>query len=39
VHDNEVYIRAVVTSDQPPADPVFDDQRQQAWTQPVGWEK
>lgn len=35
---NELYVRAVVTSSLPPADPVFDDQRRQAWTQPVGWE-
>jgi len=35
----ELYIRAVVTSDQPPDDPSFKDQKQQAWTQPVGWER
>lgn len=34
----ELYVRAVVTSSQPPVDPVFADQRQQAWTQPVGWQ-
>ncbi len=34
---SELYVRAVVTSSLPPADPVFADQRQQAWTQPVGW--
>lgn len=34
---NELYIRAVVTSSKPPVDPSFDDQKQQAWTQPVGW--
>jgi hypothetical protein len=34
----ELYVRAVVTSTLPPDDPSFDDQRQQAWTQPVGWE-
>jgi hypothetical protein len=33
----ELYVRAVVTSSQPPADPVWEGQRQQAWTQPVGW--
>jgi hypothetical protein len=33
----ELYVRAVVTSSQPPADPSWDGQRQQAWTQPVGW--
>lgn len=34
----ELYVRAVVTSSRPPVDPAFKDQRQQAWTQPVGWE-
>ncbi|MEX0671177.1 MAG: hypothetical protein WD060_12045 [Pirellulales bacterium] len=34
----ELYVRAVVTSSQPPADPVWKGQKQQAWTQPVGWE-
>jgi hypothetical protein len=34
----ELYVRAVVTSTKPPADPSFKDQKQQAWTQPVGWE-
>jgi hypothetical protein len=34
---DELYIRAVVTSDQPPTDPSFEGQQQQAWTQPVGW--
>jgi hypothetical protein len=35
---SELYVRAVVTSSQPPADPVWEGQKQQAWTQPVGWE-
>lgn len=35
---NELYVRAVVTSSAAAADPSFKDQRQQAWTQPVGWE-
>jgi hypothetical protein len=34
----ELYVRAVVTSSKPPADPSFAGQKQQAWTQPVGWE-
>ena len=34
----ELYVRAVVTSSQPPVDPVWKGQKQQAWTQPVGWE-
>jgi len=33
----ELYVRAVITSNQPATDPSFKDQRQQAWTQPVGW--
>ena len=32
----ELYVRAVVTSSKPHADPSFKDQVQQAWTQPVG---
>ena len=36
---DELYVRAVVTSTKPPADPSFKDQRQQAWTQPVGWQE
>ena len=35
----ELYVRAVVTSDQPPENPSFPDQKAQAWTQPVGWEE
>lgn len=34
----ELYVRARITSSQPPEDPVYDGQKQQAWTQPVGWE-
>ncbi len=34
----ELYVRAVVTSSKPPADPSFTGQMQQAWSQPVGWE-
>ncbi len=33
----ELYVRAVVSSDRPPPDPVYEGQREQAWTQPVGW--
>jgi len=33
----ELYVRAVVTSSKPHPDPSFEGQRQQAWTQPVGW--
>jgi hypothetical protein len=35
----ELYVRAVVTSTKPHHDPSFKDQRQQAWTQPVGWQE
>jgi hypothetical protein len=35
----ELYVRAVVTSDQPPENPSFPGQKAQAWTQPVGWER
>ncbi len=34
---NELYVRALVTSSEAPDDPSFADQKQQAWTQPVGW--
>lgn len=33
----ELYVRAVVTSSNPPVNPSFKDQHKQAWTQPVGW--
>ncbi len=35
----ELYVRAVVTSSLPPENPSFPDQKAQAWTQPVGWER
>lgn len=34
---DELYVRAVVTADVPPENPVWEGQRQQAWTQPFGW--
>lgn len=34
---DELYVRAVVTSTEDAVDPSFKDQKQQAWTQPVGW--
>jgi hypothetical protein len=34
----ELYVRAIVTSSKAPVDPSFAGQKQQAWTQPVGWE-
>jgi predicted metal-dependent phosphoesterase TrpH len=36
---NELYVRAVVTSNRPHRDPSFENQREQAWTQPVGWQE
>ena len=36
---NELYVRAVVTSDQQHTDPSYADQKKQAWTQPVGWRR
>lgn len=35
---NELYVRAMVKSSEAPRDPSFEGQKQQAWTQPVGWE-
>ena len=35
---NELYVRAVVTSSREAPDPSFAGQKQQAWTQPVGWD-
>ena len=35
----ELYVRAVVTSTKKHWNPSFDNQMEQAWTQPVGWEK
>jgi hypothetical protein len=34
----ELYVRAIVSSDRPPANPSLEGQVKQAWTQPVGWE-
>jgi len=34
---DELYVRAVVTSSKPHPNPSFSGQREQAWTQPVGW--
>ncbi len=36
---DELYVRAVVTSSRAPENPSFENQREQAWTQPVGWKK
>jgi hypothetical protein len=37
VKSNELYVRALITSSLPPVDPVWETQKQQAWTQPVGF--
>jgi hypothetical protein len=34
---DELYVRAVVTSTRRHPDPTFENQYEQAWTQPVGW--
>ena len=34
---DELYVRALITADRSPADPSYEGQRAQAWTQPVGW--
>jgi hypothetical protein len=34
---DELYVRAIVTSSASPDRPVWEGQRKQAWTQPVGW--
>ena len=36
---DELYVRAVVNSSKGAPNPIFKDQKRQAWTQPVGWEK
>lgn len=35
----ELYVRAIVVSSKPADSPSIKDQRKQAWTQPMGWEK
>ena len=34
---DELYVRVIVTSSASPDRPVWEGQRKQAWTQPVGW--
>lgn len=36
---DELYVRAVVTSSKSHSRPSFDEQKEQAWTQPVGWRR
>jgi hypothetical protein len=35
---DELYVRACITSSLPHENPSFKNQKQQAWTQPVGWD-
>ena len=35
----ELYVRATVTSSKPHPNPSFKGQREQAWTQPIGWRR
>jgi hypothetical protein len=35
----ELYVRAIVTSTLAPENPSYPNQKAQAWTQPVGWQK
>jgi hypothetical protein len=35
----ELYVRAIVTSSAAHANPTWEGQKKQAWTQPVGWRK
>jgi hypothetical protein len=36
---DELYVRAVVNSTAAPDNPVYENQKKQAWSQPVGWEE
>jgi hypothetical protein len=36
---DELYVRATITSSLAHANPSFEGQKRQAWTQPVGWKK
>jgi hypothetical protein len=36
---DELYVRAVVTSTHEHSNPSYSGQKEQAWTQPVGWRK
>jgi hypothetical protein len=35
----ELYFRASITSSKPHPNPSFKDQKEMAWTQPMGWRK
>ena len=36
---NDLYVRAVITSNRDHQNPSFSGQKKQAWTQPIGWRK
>lgn len=36
---DELYVRATISSDHAPDNPMYKDQVKQAWTQPVGWKR
>jgi len=36
---DELYVRAVITSTREHPNPSYSDQKEQAWTQPIGWRK
>lgn len=36
---DELYVRAVITSTREHSNPSYSNQKEQAWTQPVGWRK
>lgn len=38
MEEDDLYVRAVVSSSEDHVDPSFENQKQQAWTQPVGWQ-
>lgn len=39
IPSDALYARATITSSKAHPNPSFDEQREQAWTQPVGWEE
>ncbi|MGE0759862.1 MAG: hypothetical protein AB7F89_00235 [Pirellulaceae bacterium] len=39
LNGEELYVRAVVRSSKPHPNPSYDNQTEQAWTQPVGWSR
>lgn len=37
VPEDVLYVRVTITTDLPAANPSYEGQKMQAWTQPVGW--